>query len=521
MEKNSDNVVEIIKELKCANDVFVLLEEPYLRPIVPDEYSNHVAIHRVENICNMFIEPSVLDGYLDSCTFFVLPGWIDNWQENILDYNMCGKDSRSFFSLNYSSILVVDTGFYPDLKSKIEQFSEFTGLPFKVLPVKIDYFVLFIENLILRWNIGKKQNQLKSSNKKVASYAMSLDFVRKMADVPDEAEAVDSICTLFNMMFAPENIVYHSSTDAGVDVCVFNSSGIGEELINSFKHSDASYMVFDPGNSFAIKISARDELLGIVEVCNIAYPENIEEYLGIALDIAKASSLTLSNIRRYEELSRSRKQYADLADMFRTTNRILSHDIANSLQVVTSALDVYVDSEEGHFIDMAMKAAHKSISLIREMQDLDSAYSIDSALSINTVKDFIVNVVDRYGIPFSINGNCLVRIDAAFASVVDNIVSNAIVHGGSHKICVNIKKIDDICRIEFVDDGIGIPDDIKLRVFDEGFKYGETGHTGFGLFIAKKTIERYGGTIHVEDNSPKGTKFIIQLSVATVDSTMK
>ncbi len=64
------------------------------------------------------------------------------------------------------------------------------------------------------------------------------------------------------------------------------------------------------------------------------------------------------------------------------------------------------------------------------------------------------------------------------------------------------------------DYGIGIPDEIKDKVFDDGFHYGETGHTGIGLFIVKKTIEEYGGMVFVEDNTPQGEVFIIRLKKA-------
>ena len=64
------------------------------------------------------------------------------------------------------------------------------------------------------------------------------------------------------------------------------------------------------------------------------------------------------------------------------------------------------------------------------------------------------------------------------------------------------------------DFGIGIPDEIKDKVFDEGFHYGETGHTGIGLYIVQTTVEEYDGMVFVEDNTPQGAVFIIRLKKA-------
>ena len=58
---------------------------------------------------------------------------------------------------------------------------------------------------------------------------------------------------------------------------------------------------------------------------------------------------------------------------------------------------------------------------------------------------------------------------------------------------------------------MGIPEEIKNKIFDEGFYHGVSGHTGIGLHIVKKTIERYGGHIYADDNKPKGAVFVISL----------
>ena len=516
VERNSESIIKLITEINCDNDVFVLFEGLYPPPVITDDLSSRVNVHMVEYLCGMFIGSRSLQEHLDACDFLVLPGWLDKWQENILDFKMNGLDPKVYFTQMYSSIFVADTGFYPDIHKKISEFSKFTGLPYNVVPVDIEYFMISTENNILQWDAGKKQAHLKAANKKTASYAMSLDFIRKMADVSTESSAIESICKLFEMMFAPKKVIFYSLPEESAnDYSHLSSEDM--KLMYSFMRSDASYISFNSDDSFAIKISSNDELLGMVEVCNIFFPENIDEYISISMDIAKASALTLSNIRRYEELSKSRKKYSELADMLRTTNHILRHDIANSLHIVTSALDMYENSDDVQFVNMAKKAAYKGVSIIENMRDLDLATSSDAVLEIYNIKDFIFNVLERYDIISSISGDCLVKVDVALNSAIDNIVSNAVVHGKAQNMHVNIENDDGLCIVEFADDGIGIPDDVKSHVFDEGFKYGETGHTGFGLFIVKKTIERYGGKVWVEDNSPQGTKFIFRLNALSMD----
>jgi signal transduction histidine kinase len=102
-----------------------------------------------------------------------------------------------------------------------------------------------------------------------------------------------------------------------------------------------------------------------------------------------------------------------------------------------------------------------------------------------------------------------VLADEAVSSVFDNLFNNAITHGKADKINVEIKKTKKGCKVRVSDNGLGIPDEIKDKLFEEGFTFGDEGHSGLGLYIVKKTMDSYGGSVHVEDNKPKGTVFIL------------
>ena len=62
------------------------------------------------------------------------------------------------------------------------------------------------------------------------------------------------------------------------------------------------------------------------------------------------------------------------------------------------------------------------------------------------------------------------------------------------------------------DNGCGIPDDDKPRLFEPYFSTKKTG-TGFGLAIVSTIISDHNGYIRVSDNHPHGTRFIVELPV--------
>ena len=73
-------------------------------------------------------------------------------------------------------------------------------------------------------------------------------------------------------------------------------------------------------------------------------------------------------------------------------------------------------------------------------------------------------------------------------------------------------------EIRVIDQGIGIPDREKLKVFDAFYQVDssstrEYGGTGLGLSIVKRLVDAHEGTIRIEDNFPRGAVFVITLPV--------
>jgi len=206
-----------------------------------------------------------------------------------------------------------------------------------------------------------------------------------------------------------------------------------------------------------------------------------------------------------DELERHREH-------LRLINRILRHDIINDLAAVKSGVRLYRDSGDEVLLNEITKKVDKSVKLIREMKELESFILSHKDLEFHDVKDVIKKVIESYeSVEFTIEGKGQVLADEAFGSVIDNIIRNAIDHGKTDRIDIKIEKDGRYCEVRIADYGVGIPDDIKDKIFEEGFRYGETGHTGLGLHIVRKAMENYGGSVYVEDNAPQGAVFVLRL----------
>ena len=113
-------------------------------------------------------------------------------------------------------------------------------------------------------------------------------------------------------------------------------------------------------------------------------------------------------------------------------------------------------------------------------------------------------------------GNC--RIDPGYIhAALLNIFENAMdacrrdETRTEHQITFSVHATMDQILFAVADDGIGMDEDTKARLFTEFFSSKGRKGTGLGLFIANQIIKQHGGTISVSSAPGRGSKFSIRL----------
>lgn len=99
-------------------------------------------------------------------------------------------------------------------------------------------------------------------------------------------------------------------------------------------------------------------------------------------------------------------------------------------------------------------------------------------------------------------------------TVFRNLITNALKYSEEGNIKIEAKTTPEFISICFSDEGIGIPDMEKKKVFEKFYRVGEEKTrtkpgSGLGLYLVKKITEMHDGRVSIEDNSPRGTKFIL------------
>jgi len=103
------------------------------------------------------------------------------------------------------------------------------------------------------------------------------------------------------------------------------------------------------------------------------------------------------------------------------------------------------------------------------------------------------------------------QIKQAMINLVNNAIA-AIKGKGKIGIHIFLDPLAGLVRIEVADDGPGISDEEKTRLFEPYFSTKKKG-MGLGLSIVNSIVAEHNGKIDVQDNTPSGARFIIELPV--------
>lgn len=222
------------------------------------------------------------------------------------------------------------------------------------------------------------------------------------------------------------------------------------------------------------------------------------------------------------ELARAFNQMAaDLEAADRQRRELIanvSHELRTPISVLRAVLENVVDGVTGPD-DAAVKAAlaqsERLGRLVEELLDLSrlEAGAVPLDLSDFAVEPFLSRAVDeaaagrpvRFALSVRPSGLTARADQSRLHQVVANLVDNAAKHsppGGVVRVGATVRPGGGV-RIEVADEGPGIPEGERSRVFERFTRGGDGGGqptgggTGLGLAIARWAVELHGGTIEV------------------------
>ncbi len=205
------------------------------------------------------------------------------------------------------------------------------------------------------------------------------------------------------------------------------------------------------------------------------------------------------------ELLLSNKKLSLLGSMTR-------HDIVNQLTTIRGMLGLIrrknADTSLTQLISSAEDAAEKINKHIEFSKEYQKA-GIEKPRwqDLRTVWNLAYAMSRRKGLTFTVNGeNYEIYADQLLQKVFYNLIENSLKHGKDvFYITVSTQRKGTDLLITYSDDGGGVPDNMKDRIFDRGVGTG----TGWGLFFVKEVLSLTGMDIRESGTFGIGAEFII------------
>ncbi|MFC3478222.1 PAS domain-containing protein [Halobacterium litoreum] len=260
--------------------------------------------------------------------------------------------------------------------------------------------------------------------------------------------------------------------------------------------------------------------------------------LAAAIDAGEAVSVELRNYRRDGELFWNRVTVIPLTDAdgdaehfvgfqedvtarrelleeFGSLAGVLSHDMQNPLQTIRGRLELAVETGDVEHVEEALPSLDRMSQLIDDVADaLESGTIVGEhqKIDVRELVEGIWDSLDQHGDTGSleVDGTPTVHGNPeAVRRMFDNLLGNSIEHG-EPPVDVRVGSFEDGIYLE--DNGPGIPEKNRERVFEQGFSTKEyNGGTGMGMASVRQIVLAHDWRIEIGDSeSSDGVRFEIQ-----------
>ena len=259
--------------------------------------------------------------------------------------------------------------------------------------------------------------------------------------------------------------------------------------------------------------------------------------------LAKQGTIAINNALLYQNLREKNKRLNQLVEVQKEFLDIASHQLRTPLSIIRGASSMALNKEE------AVLSANEAIPMIHEasirmntvVNNLLLASQLDAEgfmlderkLQTMPILPLIRKIIDsllpkiqehRVAITVDVEENFSICADQDFLEIaLANLLENAVrfssqKYGGT--VSVTSRQQENSVRISIKDNGIGIPEKEKAKLFQKFYRARNAMQfvpegTGLGLFIVKKIVEAHrNGKFGVESVEGKGSEFWVEFKKA-------
>ena len=345
---------------------------------------------------------------------------------------------------------------------------------------------------------------------------------------------------LFNESFVSNDLIggsigktlnmYHGNTSASSDIAL-TISDENSQLLYSNATAQNGYFLetnFDrPFSNWKAKVGLKNTNLD--ELARQSFLHSAGATLLVLVFLLGGIALTLRATDREARLAQAKSNFV----------ANVSHELKTPLSLLSLFSEILelgrVNSEEKK-TEYYRIIRHESLRLNKMIDNILDFSKIEAgrktyAFADGDMAEVIEDVLSSYRYQIITSGFDIqtniepdlppVLIDRdAMTQAISNLLDNAIKYSGTVKrLTITAETLGADLSIEIADQGIGIPRAEQTKIFEKFYRVGDglvhdVKGSGLGLSLVKHIIEAHRGTISVESDVGKGTRFTIRLPLS-------
>lgn len=221
-------------------------------------------------------------------------------------------------------------------------------------------------------------------------------------------------------------------------------------------------------------------------------------------------AITLTDVTEQEQYRTELERQNDRLEKFTS---MVSHDLRNPLNVAKGRVEIAIETGDTDQLEAADNALDRMalliedlLTLARQGQPIAETEEINLASHAEEAWKYVATSMATLETETALT---VMADPERLQQLFENLFRNAIEHG-SEEATIRIGELDGESGFYVADDGPGIPEAKRTKVFESGYSSAADG-TGFGLAIVKEIVEAHGWTISVTESWAGGARFEIRV----------
>lgn len=488
-------------------------------------------------------DPMLVAEALAEGAYLVTPGWLADWRGRLAEQGFtpdtAGEDYREFAR----SLLLLDTGITPAASVQLEELAAALGLQARRVAVGLGHLRGLLAREVLSWRLEEERRDAKLREQRHAGeradQVMAMEQLAQLASARIEAEAIATIEELFRRLCAP-SVLHYLKVEQGRMVI---GSGISPGLLEALERLHEPYAWTPSGRGFLLRISSGGQVLGLLVLDELAFPEHRERYLNLALAMTGVCALAIENARAHKMLIEAEKMASLgvlVAGMAHEINTPAGVGLiaASSMEEGTERLAERFSERSMTHSDLRcyLEKTKAEVRLVRANLDR-IACLVEAFRQVAIGQDSpgrqrfrlracIEDVVASMGglfvpgrVELQVECDANLELDSypqEWSSILGNLLTNSVRHGFKGRahgvIQIAAHRVEGRLELDYQDDGLGLADEALARIFDPFFTTDLQKGMGLGMHLVYNLVtRRLNGTIACENPPGGGAHFHIEV----------